>query len=113
MKVDLLGQSILIVALVLLAFLAGGWRWTNAMLVILGLWQFGSAVHLFFAYRHVRRLNYLRTALVLAVSLPVWIFLIGRLAYLPVAGLIVWYFWQTLRDTIVVLKRPRSFWDLR
>lgn len=112
MKIDLLGQSLLLLAVLILALFASGLAWTNAMLILLGLWQVGSAVHLFYVYRHVRRLNYLRTALVLGVSLPIWIYLIGALAYLPVGGLLLWYFIQTVRDTIKVFNRPRSFWDL-
>lgn len=112
MKVDLLGQAVLIVAILLLAFFASGQTWTNTMLVVLGLWQLASAVHMIFVYRHIKRLNYLKTALVLAVSLPVWIKLVGWWAYFPVTGVVLWYFWQTVSDTIKVYNRPRSFWDL-
>lgn len=112
MKIDLLGQAVLIVAIVLLAFLASGQSWTNAMLVVLGLWQLASAAHLFYVYQHIKRLNYVKTAIVLAVSLPIWIKLVGSFAYLPVAGVVVWYFVQTVFDTIKVYNRPRSFWDL-
>ena len=112
MKIDLLGQAILMMAIVLLAFLASGKTWTNTMLVILGIWQIASAAHLLYVYRHIKRLNYIKTALVLAVSLPIWFKLIGIFAYLPVAGVVLWYFWQTVSDTIKVYNRPRSFWDL-
>jgi hypothetical protein len=112
MKIDLLGQGILIVAILLLAFFAGGYAWTNVMLVILGLWQLASAFHLLYVYHHIRRLNYVKTAAVLAVSLPVWIHLVGNFAYFPVVGVVVWYFVQTISDTIRVYNRPRSFWDL-
>ncbi len=112
MKIDLLGQAILIVAIIILAFFASGKTWTNAMLVTLGLWQIASAAHLLYVYRHIKRLNYIKTALVLAVSLPIWIKLIGTFAYLPVAGVLLWCFWQTISDTIKVYNRPRSFWDL-
>lgn len=112
MKIDLLGQAVLIVAILLLAFLASGKAWTNLMLVVLGLWQMASAFHLLYVYQHVRRLNFVKTFLVLVVSLPVWIYLVGALAYVPVAGVAVWYFWQTVSDTIKVYNRPRSFWDL-
>lgn len=112
MKVDVLAQSILLVACLLIAFFASGYAWTKIMLVVLSLWQIASAVHLFYAYRHVKRLNYLRTTLIMGVSLPVWIYLIGNWAFIPVAGLIIWYFFQTVRDAIIVYKRPVSFWDL-
>ena len=112
MKIDLLAQSVLILAVILLLLFVNGIRWSGAVLVILAIWQFISALHLFYIYKHIRRLNYLRTALVLAVSLPIWIHLIGILAYLPVLGVATWYFIQTIRDTVVVYRRPRSFWDL-
>jgi len=112
MKIDLLGQAVLIVAILLLAFFASGIRSTNTMLVVLGIWQVASAFHLFYVYRHIKRLNYVKTAIVLAVSLPVWNHLVGNLAYLPVAGVVIWYFTQTISDTIKVYNRPRSFWDL-
>jgi len=112
MKIDLLGQAILIVAIVLLAFFASGKAWTNAMLVVLGLWQLASAFHLMYVYQHIKRLNFVKIVIVLAVSLPIWMHFVGGFAYLPVAGVVVWYFVQTVRDTIAVYNRPRSFWDL-
>ena len=112
MKIDLLAQAILLIAIVLLAFFASGKAWTNTMLVVLSLWQIASAIHLLYVYQHIKRLNYIKTAIVLAVSLPIWIKLVGSLAYLPVTGVVLWYFWQTISDTIKVYNRPRSFWDL-
>jgi hypothetical protein len=112
MKIDLLAQSVLLLALVLLLCFAKGISWSGTTLVFLAIWQFISAVHLFYVYKHIRRLNYLRTALVLAVSLPIWVHLIGTLAYLPVIGVVIWHFSQTIRDTIKVYRRPRSFWDV-
>ena len=112
MKIDVLGQAVLIMAIVLLACFASGLGSTNAMLVVLGIWQLASAFHLFYIYSHIKRLNYVKTAIVLAVSLPIWVYLVGNMAYLPVAGVVIWYFFQTISDTIKVYNRPRSFWDL-
>lgn len=112
MKIDVIGQVILLVGIILLACFASGVKWTNATLIILGIWQLASAMHLFYVYKHITRVHYLRTALIIGVSLPVWIYLIGNFAYLPVAGLFIWYFFQTVRDTIIVYNRPKSFWDL-
>ncbi|MEK7253699.1 MAG: hypothetical protein AAB316_03075 [Bacteroidota bacterium] len=98
MKIDLLGKAVLIVAIVLLEFLASGKAWTNLMLGVLGLWQIASAFHLLYVYQHIKRLNFVKTFLVLVVSLPVWIYLVGALAYVPVAGVAVWYFLQTISD---------------
>ncbi|MDX1941206.1 MAG: hypothetical protein SFU99_11685 [Saprospiraceae bacterium] len=112
MKIDLLGQCVLVLAVILLLCLVEGIRWSGGFLIALAIWQFISAAHLLYVYRHIRRVNYLRTAIVLTVSLPIWVYFIGNLAYLPVAGIVLWYFIQTIRDTIVVYRRPRSFWDL-
>ena len=112
MKIDLLGQAVLAVALVLLGFYSVGITWTHTMLFVLAIWQLGSAIHLFYVYRHTRRVRYLRSALVIGISLPIWYHLIGNVAFLSVAGLAIWYFIQTIRDTIVVYRRPKSFWDL-
>ncbi len=112
MKIDLLGQALLIVAIVMLACFASGVATTNVMLVVLGIWQLASAFHLFYVYRHIKRMNYVKTSIVLAVSLPIWMHFVGDFAYLPVAGVVIWYFIQTISDTIKVYNRPRSFWDL-
>jgi hypothetical protein len=112
MKIDLLGQAVLILAIVMLACFASGLAPTNTMLIVLGIWQLGSAFHLFYVYSHIKRLNYVKTAIVLAASLPIWVYLVGNMAYLPVAGVVVWYFAQTISDTIKVYNRPRSFWEL-
>ncbi|MFK7936370.1 MAG: hypothetical protein AB8G22_22845 [Saprospiraceae bacterium] len=112
MKVDVWGQSILIVAVLLLLFFASGNTWSKATLAILFIWQIASAAHLLYAYRHVKRLNYLRTTLVIGVSLPIWFYLLGNWSFVPVGGLVIWYFVQTIRDAIIVYRRPISFWDL-
>lgn len=112
MKVDLLGQIVLAIALLLLVFYTTGIKWTHTMLILLAFWQLGSAIHLFYVYSHIRRIRYLRTALVIGISLPIWYHLIGNASFFSIAGLVMWYFIQTIRDTIIVYRRPRSFWDL-
>lgn len=112
MQVDLLGQVILIMAIILLALFESRLEWTNALLVFLGIWQLVSALHLLLVYRHIRRIHFLKALLVLSISLPIWIKLVGLYAYIPVAGVLVWYFIQTVRETRIVYRRPRSFWDL-
>ncbi len=112
MKTDLLGQLIIIVSILLLLAFERQIAWTNYLLIVLALWQVVSAIHLIAVYQYIRKINFIRTMLVLALSLPVWIHLIGYFAYLPVAGVLIWYFVQTVRDTRIVLRRPRSFWDL-
>ena len=112
MKIDLIGQIVLIMALLLQLFLLSSLPWSNALLIVLLIWQFLSACHLYFAYRYIKKINYLSVGTVVLSSLPIWFNILGWWAYLPVIGLILWYFWQTIRDTIIVLNRPKSFWDL-
>ncbi len=112
MKIDLLGQGILIIAVILLAILEKGLVWTNAMIIILGLWQIISAIHLLLVYQHIKKISFLKTILVLLISLPLWIKFIGIMAYIPVAGVLIWYLIQTVAETRIVYRRPRSFWDL-
>lgn len=112
MKFDLFGQVVLIIALLLLAFFAESGKWPKTLLFVLGLWQVASAAHLYYAYKYIKKVNFLKTAMVLLISLPVWIKLIGQIAFLPVIGIVIWYFIQTIKDTIIVFRRPRSFWDI-
>jgi len=112
MKVDLLGQVILITAIIFLVVLEIRLQWTNTLLIFLGIWQLISALHLLLVYQHIRKVNFLKAISVLTISLPIWISLVGIYAYIPVAGVLVWYFIQTARETRIVYRRPRSFWDL-
>ncbi len=112
MKVDLLGQVILIAAIILLALFESGLKWTNTLLLFLGIWQVVSAIHLLMVYQHIKKIHFLKTMIVLLISLPIWIKLIGLYAYLPVAGVLIWYFLQTAKETKIVYNRPRRFWDL-
>ena len=111
-KFDVLGQTVLIGAFLLLFFLKSQSAWTNTMLILLGIWQIASAAHLFLTYRYIQKISFLRTSLVLIVSLPVWMYFVGNWAYFPVAGVLLWYFFWSVRDMIVVYNRPKSFWDL-
>lgn len=111
-KTDLAGQIILIVGIFLFAIFESGVIWTNSLLIVLAIWQVLSALHLLYAYRYVKKLNFLKTMLVLILSLPVWINLVGFFAYIPVGGILLWYFIQTANDMVSINNRPRSFWDL-
>lgn len=112
MKIDLLGQIVLVAATILIAILESEQTWTNLLLIFLALWQIVSAAHLLLVYRHIKKISFLKTMLVLIFSLPIWIKLVGIYAYFPVAGVLIWYFFQTAKETKIVYRRPRSFWDL-
>jgi hypothetical protein len=46
------------------------------------------------------------------MALPLKIWLLGAWALAVLGVLASAYFWATFRDTIIVLERPRSFWDI-
>lgn len=107
LKIDSITQLILAV-LTLLGLLLTSWKWAAAGLIILGLWQVGSALELYLDYRYKNRRNYLLLIPILPAGfwiLPVWEF-----APLAIFGLA--YGWQTWRDYLIVSRRPRSFWEL-
>ena len=107
LKIDSFTQLVLAI-LSLLGLLLASWNWAAAGLVLLGLWQAGSALELYLDYRYKNRRNYLLLIPILIAGcwlLPSW-----ELAPLAVFGLA--YGWQTWRDYRIVARRPRSFWEL-
>ncbi len=112
MKIDLVGQAILLIGLILNLAVITNFQWAKYLLIFLVLWQISSAVHLYLVYRYTAKLGYLMISSVTILSLFIWIQIIGIWAYLPVLGIALWYFLQTLNDTLVVISRPRYFWDL-
>lgn len=90
-----------------LSWVFGGYLLSIIGVWLLWLWQTGSALELWLDYRHRSRKPYLWFApvlLLLAIFHAYGIFLILACALV--------YGWHTLRDYRIVLRRPRSFWDL-
>lgn len=112
MKVDLAGQSVLILGAVAASFPTGAWPWFIALLAALGLWQGASALQLALAYEYRQRYPFLWLFLGLLLALPVGIGLIGVWTVLPIGLSVLAYFIVTVRDTVEAQRRPRSFWDL-
>lgn len=112
MKVDLAGQSLLILGAVATGVFPGAWPWFIALLAALGLWQGASALQLALAYEYRKRYPFLWLYLGLLLALPAGIGLIGAWTVLPITLSILAYFIITLCDTVQALQRPRSFWDL-
>ncbi len=112
MKIDALGQFVLILAIILL-YLPSSFTnsWSLGAIVILGLWQLASAVHLWWSYAYAQKLNFIKAMAVVLVSLPLWMRWVGSWAYLPVAILFLSYFYQTYRDWTITKKQHISFWD--
>ncbi|MEQ8702534.1 MAG: hypothetical protein RIC19_01380 [Phaeodactylibacter sp.] len=111
MKFDLVGQSVLL-ALALIVVLGEWWLWALTVVAGLALWQTGSAFHLLAAYAYRDRKPYLWVLGSLLILLPFKFWLAGYWSLVLLGLAAFTYFLITLRDTIVVLRRPRSFWDI-
>ena len=111
MKVDLTGQVILLVLCVLfLIFSRNTWAGASWGIGFLLFWQSASAAYYWRTYRYRERepafwiLAIIFLLIFLIELSPISFLLLG----LPVLG----YILLTLRDTLRVYRRPRSFWDL-
>lgn len=92
----------------LAAWLANSYVLAGSLLWILWLWQTGSALELWLDYRHHSRKPYLWLApLLLTIALLSFSFGAWLLAICAII-----YIWHTVRDYQIVLRRPRSFWEL-
>ena len=91
----------------IMSWLLGGYLLTLVGVWLLWLWQTGSALELWLDYRHRSRKPYLWLAPVLLV-----VALFNTHGIFLLIGWALVYAWHTVHDYRVVLRRPRSFWDL-
>ena len=107
MKIDSWGQATLLLSLLVMALLGAeanglpGW-------ILLFVWQMTSALLLYKQFAYQQRKLFLWVGL---ASLPAALLGQPYLLYF-LMGFSLWYFYNTVLDTIKVLKRPRSFCDL-
>jgi FtsH-binding integral membrane protein len=112
MKLDLVGQSILLTAAVVM-LLATGWHVaTVAIFAALLLWQMVSAVQLYERLHHAIRNRSLRGGAIGAVVIVLTYIFGESLCLVPLLLVVLAYYLVTLRDTLHVMNRPKSFWDL-
>lgn len=112
MTTDLVGQSILLAAVIILLLAKAYTPWAIIVFSILALWQVGSALHLALGYKYRERFFFLKLFVVLLLILPFAIYWLSTWSLALLGILASAYFWATFRDTIIVLERPRSFWDI-
>lgn len=112
MKIDTLIQSMLLVA-VILGWLLLGWSgWLALPLLGLLCLQMISAMQLWSVYRFQPAHSFLWVgAAILLVFVIAW-FNWGLLSWILPLGLVLAYYFQTIQRLVIVLRRPRSFWDL-
>lgn len=111
MKTDLSGQAVLLVlCLLLLLFSESAYYAVNWGLVFLLVWQVISAAYYWRQYRYQERKPVFW--LLLATLVAVVIIKLSLISFLLVSLPVILYLLLTLRDTVRVYRRPRSFWDL-
>ncbi len=113
MKFDLFGQVVLLSGWLGAAWMNLGGKWSIYLTILMGLWQFVSACHLYLSYKYARKGRFITSFLIVTLSTPLWVYLVGIWAFVPVIGLLCWYFYSTFRDTRIVMRRPVSFWNLK
>lgn len=112
MKLDLLVQGISLSTLTLVAFLES-WRVAVIVtLLILASIQLTSAAQLWWWHSYRPAKVYLYLFLAVALLLPLGLYFFNFMAWLGLIVLALAYFLHTIYAAKVVLRRPRSFWDL-
>ena len=112
MKKDLMGQSIILVGTGLVCSLTASQGWLITLTTVLALWQLVSAIELFLQHQYKQRFVFVWLLPILLLSLPVMIYLLKSWMVLLLGASLMVYFLITARDTLIVYRRPRSFWDL-
>ena len=112
MKIDLIGQSSLLLALIITMISSNNaYAWSKFLIFGLLLWQITSACSFYFHYEYKQKKSFLVAAAVIILSIYI-LPASGKWFYIALLGLVGWYFFRTISDTIVVVNRPRHFWDL-
>ncbi len=107
LKVDFITQAALVLLSIALFWLGFG-NAAVVSLLVLGLWQAGSALELYLDYRYRNRRIYLIGLIGVALlSLLLWEYARWVIGLWALAYVI-----QTLRDYRIVRRRPKSFWEL-
>lgn len=112
MKKDLIGQAIILAGAGLVCSLTTSQGWLITLITVLALWQLGSAAELFLQHQYKQRFVFVWLLPILLLSLPVMIYWLKSWMVLLVGVSLMVYFLITARDTLIVYRRPRSFWDL-
>jgi len=81
-------------------------------LVVLALLQMISAAQLWLWHTYRPARHYLIAFFILGALLPVGVYFFDSLAWLFFLTLALVYFVHTIHMASVVLRRPRSFWDI-
>lgn len=100
------------IQLLLGLFCLVGWygQWYGMLsvgLVVLWLWQTGSALEFWVDYRHHTRRWYLWLGPIALLTYLFWGY-----GWVPLLAFILVYGWHTLHDYRIVRRRPKSFWEL-
>lgn len=112
MKLDLLVQGISLSVLALIASLKPLSITVIFTLLILASIQLTSAAQLWWRHHYRPAKIYLYLFLAVAALLPIGLYYFNFLAWLALIVLALAYFVHTIHAAKIVLRRPRSFWDI-
>lgn len=111
MKIDLIGQAILLLLCIsILIFSQNTWKNIEWGLGILLAWQVASAAYYWYNYKYQERRP---VFWMLSISLISIFFVdLAIISSILLGIAVLGYLYLTLRDTLRVYRRPKSFWDL-
>lgn len=112
MKLDLSLQGVLLTVLALVTSLEPWRTATVVALLILACIQISSAAQMWFWHHYRPAKIYLWLFFVSGVLLPFCLHFFNSMAWLCMMATVVAYFLHTIYVATIVLRRPRSFWDL-
>jgi hypothetical protein len=111
MKLDLFVQSFLLFTLALV-FSSESLRNSIITLIVLVLLQILSTAQLWLKHAYRPAGVYLGLFLATCALLPIGLYFFNPIAWSVLLALSLIYYAHTIRIALVVLRRPRSFWDI-
>lgn len=111
MKLDLFVQSFLLFTLALVLS-SESLRNSIITLIVLVLVQILSTAQLWLKHAYRPAGVYLGLFLATGALLPIGLYFFNPMAWLILLALSLIYYAHTIRIALVVLRRPRSFWDI-
>jgi hypothetical protein len=112
MKLDLGAQSLGLAALLITVALSRQILSGTLVLAICMALQLLSAWQLWSLHRLRPARTFLAYALPLLATLPFWYYVHRLIPFALLLLLVLIYYGKTIRHTLIVLRRPRRFWDL-
>ncbi len=112
MKVDLAIQGLFLLIILTEIIVGADLSWLTTTLVFLLIWQLISSLQLLLIHQYQEKIFFVIAGITSLLAYGLWNGEVGQWAFLALSLPIGWYLYHTIRDTITVINRPRSFWDI-